>query len=157
MMLNIDIPGRGTCSLRHIVLDYNGTIGFDGHLLPGVKERLNLLAEVLEVHIITADTFGLCRTACQGIKAKINILSDSPGGPQKERFVQALGPESVVAVGNGNNDALMLKRAAIGVAVLGPEGASALALQACDVVVRDINDGLDLFLKPKRLIATLRL
>lgn len=155
-MLKISIPGKGTINFHHIVLDYNGTMGCDGSLIPGVSERLNLLAEKLKVHIITADTFGLCKSSCQGITAEIHILTSAVGGPEKEQFVETLGPEGVMAVGNGSNDALMLARAAVGVAVLGPEGAAALALQAADVVVRDIKDGLDLLLNPKRLIATLR-
>lgn len=155
-MIRISIPGRGTLTFKHIVLDYNGTMGCDGNLLPGVKERLNLLAENLDVHIITADTFGLCKASCKGIKATIHILTSTVGGPEKEQYVEALGPDGVMAIGNGSNDALMLARAAVGVAVLGPEGTSTLALQASDVVVRDINAGLDLLLNPKRLIATLR-
>lgn len=155
-MIRINIPGRGTFTFHHIVLDYNGTIGCDGNLLPGVKERLNLLADNLEVHIITADTFGLCKASCQGIKAVIHILTSAAGGPEKKHYVETLGPEGVMAIGNGSNDALMLDRAAVGVAVLGPEGTSTLALHASDIVVRDINAGMDLLLNPKRLIATLR-
>lgn len=44
----------------------------DGYLIPGVEERLNLLAEQLEVHM---DTFGLCKTSCRRIKGCISILS----------------------------------------------------------------------------------
>jgi P-type E1-E2 ATPase len=155
-MIKISIPGRDIFTFQHIVLDYNGTMGCDGNLIPGVKERLNLLAENLDVHIITADTFGLCKSSCQGIKAVIHILTSEAGGPEKENYVENLGPAGVMAVGNGNNDALMLSRAAVGVAVLGPEGTSTLAIKASDIVVRDINAGLDLLLNPKRLIATLR-
>jgi soluble P-type ATPase len=50
----------------------------------------------------------------------------------------------------------MLKEAAIGIAVVGPEGASAAALQQADVVTRSIIDALDLLLNPRRLVATLR-
>ena len=34
-MLEIDIPGRGTFGIRHVVCDYNGTIAVDGHLIEG--------------------------------------------------------------------------------------------------------------------------
>jgi len=66
-MLTVTIPGKGTLNLKHMVLDFNGTMACDGTLLPGVEERLNLLAEQLGVHILTADTFGLCKISCQGI------------------------------------------------------------------------------------------
>lgn len=142
--------------MKHIVLDFNGTMACDGILIPGVEERLNKLAEQVDVHIMTADTFGLCRSACSGIKGSVRIMTAEIGAPEKEKFVESLGPENVVAVGNGTNDNLMLKRAALGIVIIGPEGTSLKSLQAADVVVRDINDGLDMLLNPKRLIATLR-
>ncbi|HBI27990.1 MAG TPA: ATPase P, partial [Peptococcaceae bacterium] len=40
-MIVIDIPGRGELNLQHLVLDYNGTIAFDGSLIKGVEEELN--------------------------------------------------------------------------------------------------------------------
>lgn len=62
----------------------------------------------------------------------------------------------MVAVGNGMNDRLMLRTAALGILVLGNEGTSVQALSSADIVVKDILDGLDLLLNPKRIIATLR-
>ena len=61
-----------------------------------------------------------------------------------------------MAVGNGRNDRLMLKEAALGIAVLQAEGAAAEALLAADVVAPDILAALDLLLAPEGLIATLR-
>ncbi|MCS7003502.1 MAG: ATPase P, partial [Dehalococcoidia bacterium] len=58
--------------------------------------------------------------------------------------------------GNGANDVAMLERAAIGVAVIGPEGAASSAIAAADVVTIAIADALDLLRYPRRLIATLR-
>lgn len=155
-MITVEIPGKGTLKLKHIVLDYNGTLACDGILIPGVEERLNSLAKQLEVHIITADTFGRCRDSCRGIKAALHILSGQTGAPEKEQLVSSLGAENVVAIGNGTNDTLMLKKAALGIAVLGPEGTAVNAVLAADVTVKDINHGLDMLLYPKRLVATLR-
>lgn len=156
-MIIVDIPGKGRLNLKHIVLDYNGTMAKDGILLPGVEEKLNLLGESVEVHILTADTFGKCQSECKGIKGSVRILSQPVGGEEKKAFVENLGAENVVAVGNGTNDSLMLARAALGIVVLGPEGASVQALKNADVVVKDINEGLELLLHPRRLTATLRL
>ncbi|WP_337833208.1 HAD family hydrolase [Desulfoscipio gibsoniae] len=153
----MDIPGRGTLQLKHIVLDYNGTMAKDGMLLPGVEKSLNRLSECLKVHILTADTFGKCRGECKGINGTVQILSQPVGGEAKEAFVESLGAEHTVAVGNGANDRLMLAKAALGIVILGPEGTSVQALQNADVAVKEITDGLDLLLQPKRLIATLRL
>ncbi|WP_027717289.1 HAD family hydrolase [Desulfovirgula thermocuniculi] len=156
-MLAVEIPGRGRLELEHLVLDFNGTMACDGKLLPGVEERLNALADVLTVHILTADTFGTAAQACRGIKATVHVLEPGEGAGQKERFIARLGPERTVTVGNGTNDTLMLGKAALGIIVLGPEGTSVKALLAADVVVSNICDGLDLLLHPKRLVATLRL
>ena len=140
----------------HIVLDFNGTMACDGILIPGVEERLNKLSEKVEVHVMTADTFGLYRSACSGINGSIQIMTAEIGAPEKEKFVASLVANNVVAVGNGTNDNQMLKRAALGIVIIGPEGTSTRSLLAADVVVKDINDGLDMLLSPKRVSATLR-
>jgi len=155
-MLEVDIPGWKSLRLEHIVFDFNGTLACDGVLLPGVEERLNRLADHLSVHILTADTHGTVRTACRNIRGEVAVTSESIGAVEKERFVWSLSAPSVVAVGNGTNDHLMLAAAALGIAVLGPEGTAARTLAAADVVVNNINDGLDLLLHPKRLVASLR-
>jgi len=155
-MITFNIPGKGYIRLSHIVLDFNGTIARDGVLIDGVKERLNKLAEQMKVHILTADTFGSCRDCCKGINGSIHILTADVCAPEKLEITETLVAENVVALGNGANDALMLKAAALSMVVIGPEGTSAKALREADVIVKDINDGLDLLLNPKRLIATLR-
>jgi soluble P-type ATPase len=60
-----------------------------------------------------------------------------------------------VAIGNGSNDQLILKEAAFGIAVLGEEGVSVSAIKSADIVVKSIQNALDLFLKPRRLTTTL--
>jgi len=87
----------------------------------------------------------------------VQILSQTVGGEAKAGYVENLGAEFTVAVGNGANDRLMLAKAALGIVVLVPEGTSLQALQNADLAVPDIATGLDLLLRPKRLIATLRL
>ncbi len=155
-MIEVGIPGKGDLAIRYLVLDFNGTMALDGVLLPGVEERLNTLAGSVDIYVITADTFGTGRAACAGINARVEILNEPLGAPAKQKFVEKLGTQATAAVGNGVNDSLMLAGAALGIMVLGPEGASAKALQAADVVVTDINHGLDMLLYPKRLVATLR-
>lgn len=61
-----------------------------------------------------------------------------------------------MAIGNGRNDVAMVKDAAIGIAVIGLEGAAGETIQATDVVVQEIKDALDLIANPHRLKATLR-
>jgi hypothetical protein len=46
----------------------------DGELLPGVKEALKGLSEELQVHILTADTFGKVRSRVEGVPCELSIL-----------------------------------------------------------------------------------
>jgi soluble P-type ATPase len=50
----------------------------------------------------------------------------------------------------------MLERSALGICVIGDEGAAREAIDASDVIARDIESALDLLLQPRRLVATLR-
>jgi len=88
--------------------------------------------------------------------AALTILEPANGGEQKLATVRELGPDAVIAIGNGQNDALMLKAAALGIAVIQVEGAAQAALAAADIVFPAITDALDALLRPTRLIATLR-
>jgi soluble P-type ATPase len=51
----------------------------------------------------------------------------------------------------------MLSAAALGIAVLGPEGLAREAWEAADILTPDILAALDLLLHPQRLVATWRL
>ena len=62
-MIKIPLPGKAAITIQHLVLDFNGTLAVDGAPLPGVKEKLAGLAEVVSIHIITADTHGTAREA----------------------------------------------------------------------------------------------
>lgn len=155
-VLSFEIPGKETLSLRFLVADFNGTLAVNGQLLPGVEERLNRLAEKMQVFVITADTYGTVRQTLSAVNCQVIVLDEEPGGLAKQRFVRSLGSADTVAFGNGVNDALMLEEARVGVAVIIGEGAAAVSVLKADVVVTSINDGLDLLLVPNRLKATLR-
>lgn len=155
-MLEIDIPGFGPVRLTHLVSDFTGTLSVEGRLLPGVQEGLNQLAQKLTIHILTADTFGRAREELNGVQCQIHILTGSNHDVQKEDYLKKLGPEKVVALGNGNNDRRMLKSARVGVAVTEGEGCAVEAIMAADIHVRSALDGLTLLLNPIRCKATLR-
>lgn len=151
--LVIRLHGHHPLELRHLVVDFTGTLALDGRLLPGVVERLRRLAEQLQITVITADTFGTATQALEGQPITIRLIST---GAEKAQFVRELESSAVVAIGNGRNDIPMFELAAIAIAVVGPEGAAAGLVAKADVVVRDILEGLDLLSSPLRLIATLR-
>ena len=155
-MFELEIPGFGPVKLEYLVSDYTGTLSVDGRLLPGVRERLNLMAAFMGVHILTADTFGKVLEELKGMPCQIHILTGADHDIQKEDYIKRLEPKRVIAFGNGNNDRRMLKAAKIGIAVSEGEGCAVDAIQAADIHVRSVLDGLDLLLHPKRMKATLR-
>ena len=155
-MLIVDIPGFGTLRLRHLVLDYNGTLAVDGKLLPAVKRRLATLGARLRIHVLTADTFGKARAELRGMRCELVILGRGRQDRAKAAYVRRLDSSGTVCIGNGRNDRLMLRSAALGIAVVQAEGATPASIVAADVVVTDIRDALDLLLEPLRLVASLR-
>jgi len=155
-MLEINIPGHGTLTLSHLILDYNGTLACDGHILKGVKERLADLSTSLSVHILTADTFGSVKKALSGVDCHVEVISQKNQAEAKLEYVQRFGLENCICMGNGRNDRLMLKSAALGVAVVQAEGGAVDAVLAADIVAGDILNALDLLRHPLRLTATLR-
>lgn len=153
MSVEIDIPGRGSLRLDHLVLDVNGTLTNRGELIEGVAVRLAALRARLDVHILSADTFGTLGTVSAELEIGAHAVST---GDEKARYVTELGSERCAAIGNGANDAGMLETAALGVAVVGPEGAAASAVRSADVVCSSIVDALDLLLDERTLVASLR-
>lgn len=154
--MKIEIPDFITAELHHLVLDYNGTIAKDGVLKSDARELLLRLSEVLELHVITADTFGSVEKELRGIQTTLKVLTSKNHTKEKAAYIKELGAQKCVAIGNGNNDAKMLEVSAIGIALLGDEGCSTKTLLASDMLCKDISDALELLLYPKRLIATLR-
>lgn len=65
-MIEINIPGFGNLQLAHLVSDYNGTLAVDGKPLPGVSEALEALSSDIQIHVVTADTFGLAADELAG-------------------------------------------------------------------------------------------
>lgn len=155
-MLSVTIPGWKTLHLSHLVLDYNGTIAFDGHVIEGVKARLTALASSMAIHVLTADTFGSVREALADTPCQVTIIPLDDQAQAKQAYVDELGPETSVCIGNGRNDRLMLRTAALGIAVVQAEGAATEAILAADVMTCNILDALDLLSHPLRLTATLR-
>ena len=155
-MIEILIPGYKTFRFQHLVLDVNGTIAKDGQLIVETKELMTELRSKLEIHLITADTHGNQQAINKQLALAAIQIPAQNQAEAKSDYVETLGADTVVAIGNGANDAAMIERAALGIVILGPEGAAGGTLQKADVVAPSIHAALELLLFPKRLIATLR-
>ncbi|MBT2683329.1 haloacid dehalogenase [Bacillus sp. ISL-37] len=153
-MLALNIPGRGQFNINHLVLDFNGTIAFNGELIPGLAERIMLLSKDVEIHVITADTNGTVARQCSGLPVSVQILHSDGHTAEKGKFVSSF--DGAICMGNGANDEAMFEAADIAIALTGREGCATATLLKSDLMIENINDGLDLLLNPNRLIATLR-
>ncbi len=155
-MQTFDIPGWKKLEIRFLVFDYNGTLAVDGYLLQGLAEKLKQLAETFEIHVVTADTFGKAAAQLKGLPCTLKVLPKENQAEAKRDYIRALGAEKTAAAGNGRNDSLMLREAALGIVLVQDEGAAVETLVAANVVCKNAEDALDLFLHPKRMTATLR-
>ena len=60
-MIKLAIPGFGPLEIRRVVTDYTGTHSFQGVVRGSVRTRLARLGKLIEVHVLTIDTFGTAR------------------------------------------------------------------------------------------------
>ena len=155
-MIELTIPGRELIQLEYLVSDVNGTLAVDGQLGDGVAQALRILSDRLEIHLLTADTHG--KQILIDRKLGLQAVRIPPGDEavQKSAYVERLGAASVVAIGQGANDAGMMQAAEIGICIVSAEGTAISTLMAADLVTPDIQTALELLEKPMRLVASLR-
>ena len=155
-MLKITIPGFEPMEFKHLVLDFNGTIAFDGTILQGVEPAIKMLSQLVTIHILSADTNGNVLQQVAHLPVTTHVVNSAYQQQEKLQYVEVLGCETVCAVGNGNVDIDMLRNAELGIAILGPEGLSPKALAASDLLMPNIVDALESLMNSHRIKATLR-
>ncbi|HUU39637.1 MAG TPA: hypothetical protein VMW42_01715 [Desulfatiglandales bacterium] len=155
-MLEITIPGKGKYTIKNLILDLNGTIALDGEIIRGVKERVAELSRKVDIFVVTADTNKNAEELLKDMPVTLYKIYEAEENKQKLAFARKMGKDYTVSMGNGCNDVSMLRESAIGICILGGEGASAEAIMSSDLVVSSIIDAFDLLLKPHRLKASLR-
>ena len=155
--MKIEIPNYKTLEIENIVLDFNGTIAKDGKVKQETKELINALCNEFNIFVITADTNNSVKDELNSLPVTIIILKSDNHTKEKMEFVKKVDCNKTIAIGNGANDELMLKTATIGICLLGNEGCATKTCLASDILCKNIHEALELFLYPKRLIATLRI
>jgi soluble P-type ATPase len=150
-MIKLMIPGFGPLEIRRVVTDYTGTHSFKGVVRRTVKARLAQLAKLVEVHVLTIDTFGTVRRELARLPVELHILkSQSRNDKEKQRFVLSYEPKHVAAFGNGSIDRLLLKTVrdagGLAVAVDNGEGCGLEAILNANVFVHGSEQALDLLL-----------
>jgi soluble P-type ATPase len=158
--ISIDIPGFGRREIRTLLTDYTGTLSRGGRVAPDVRERLVRLADLVDIHVVTADTFGLAAKELQAVPHEHCRLQGDCHDRQKRDYGRKLGLEHCAVFGNGNNDRLLLQAAkesgGIAVAVDNGEGCAVEAILNSHIFITGAANALDLLLEPRGCKATLR-
>ena len=155
-MIELTIPGWGVLKLEHLVMDVNGTLSIDGRLIEGVPKRIAALRDRLTIHLLTADTHGCQSIIDQQLGLTAVKVTVGDEASQKAEYVRKLDSEKVVAIGQGANDAEMLKESRLGICVLSQEGVAKESLLAAHLIVPDIIAAFELLEKPLRIVASMR-
>ena len=106
--------------------------------------------------VLTADTRGIARALLDGFPVDVHILTSNRETEEKEAFVRTLGAQGIAYIGNGANDERAMQASDLGICIMGSEGCFSRTAMSADILVPSIQDALDLFLFPERLLATLR-
>ena len=155
-MIKINILGFADVTITDVIFDYNGTLAVDGLLIGGVASQLTELSKNVTIHIVTGDSLGTAKSELQGIPCNILIVPPIEQGIAKQNYLQKLNFKETISIGNGRNDRQIMKESAIGILIMGNEGAAVEALKVADVVVLNIFDAFNLLQHPNRLLSTLK-
>jgi soluble P-type ATPase len=155
-MIELVIPGFGNLNLKYLVLDFNGTLATDGVIVDGILDMLNILSKQVDIHILTADTYGTVSSQLDQHPFQVTVVPTSKQDQFKAEYVKRLGQAHVACVGNGRNDRLMMRETALAIAVIQREGAASETVAAAHIVCTNILDALSLLVNTKRIAATLR-
>lgn len=155
-MIKVEVPGRFTYIIENAVFDYNGTIASNGRICESVREKINILSKLVNVYVLTADTYGSAAKECEGLNLKLLTFPKGNAADFKANIVSDLGKDNCICYGNGYNDIKMFEKALLKVAVLGDEGMCSELLFKSDIMVKSIEDGINLLLNVNSLIADLR-
>lgn len=151
--MDIKLPGRGMTNIKNLIFDFNGTLTENRKLSEAGREVLETLSQKYAVYVATSDTFGNAKEELKGLNVKIVTVKS---GSEKLELVMKLGYASTIAIGNGNNDKSMLKKAVVGIAVIGPDGASFNAISSADIIVNDIKKVISLLSDGSLIFSVLR-
>lgn len=155
-MIKIEIPGREMLEIENILFDFNGTIAVDGSIKEEIKNKLIELSSLVNIIILTADTYNTARDECEKLNLRVMTFPRDCASIHKQEMVYTLGSEKTAAVGNGFNDMEMFESCAFSVGVIEGEGMYSKLLMKSDVVTRSIEEAIDLFLIPDHIKSNLR-
>lgn len=147
--------------IRTLVSDFTGTLSCQGKLSAGVRERILMLNEWVDIHVVSSDSFGTADQELVGLPLKFRKLpTGSPHDVAKQKYVKNLKPPHIAAIGNGRNDRLMLQTVkeagGLAIAVDNGEGCATEALMNANLLIHGAVNALTLLLVRSSCKATLR-
>ena len=130
-MVSIDIPGKGKMNIENLVLDFNGTIAYDGNIKNGIREKIQRVHEMgINIYILTADTYHQAAEQCKDMPVTLEIFDVDNAALSKREIVNNIDSKLTMTIGNGNNDVEMFEESILSVAVIGDEGCAVKAIFA---------------------------
>lgn len=152
--MKYSIPGQDPFEIKTLILDLNGTLSVGGVIPEGVKDRLYGVKELgFSAVFFTGNT----RNDADELASELGIeWKLAKNAEEKRDLAQQIGADTCASIGNGLIDLELTKAARLGIVTMQAEGVHVQTLLAADIVVPSVNDALDLFIDPDRLIATMR-
>jgi soluble P-type ATPase len=156
-MITIQRPGKEPLEIEFILLDFEGTLASDRRVHPKAKDKINLLSKRTKIYILTKEEKEKVMEVLRKVNAEIIHFAEGDASNGKLNLLLQLGASRTVAIGNGIDDASMIKEAALGICVISREGTAGETIQKADLIFSNMIDALDFLLKPLRQKATLGL
>ena len=158
--IQLQIPGFGDRLIHTVISDYDGTLSCDGQVPSTLKDQLIKLADLADIHILTADKKAKSRDSFGALPVKVHIMKDGDQDIQKRQYVKEFDASHVAALGNGRNDRLLFEavRTAGGlcIAVDNGEGCAMDVILHAHVFIHGATKAINLLLNPDVCAAALR-
>src|SRR5438067_4165503 len=107
--IRLQIPGFGDRQIDTVLSDYDGTLSCNGKLETGLKDQLIQLADLVEIHILTADKKAKSADCLAALPVTVQILGKAEQDVQKRKYLKDFSAANVAVLGNGNNDRLLFE------------------------------------------------
>lgn len=152
--MKFHIPNREDLEIKTILLDLNGTLSVRGKLVKGVKKRLKKLEKLgYRIILLTGNQRNNVDKLVKNLGIDFAVCNNAE---EKEKEILSLEPETCATIGNARIDIGTFKHAKISVLAIEGEGIHVETIPFCDIIVKSVNDALDLFIDKDSLIATMK-
>ena len=82
----MEIPEFGDRHIRTLLSDYDGTLSCNGTVQTSLKDQLIRLAELVDIHILTADKTAKSKDCFGALPVHVHIMGSGPQDVQKRGY-----------------------------------------------------------------------